>query len=271
MADAGRYHRDPFRSRRRHVPLHARCRPSPFRHAGPSVRRVCGGLVMTPLLWTLIAIQIAMGVFDTFYHHELTERLAWRPSQRYELKLHGVRNMMYAFLFLVLGWLEVDGVIAMVIITLMDFVEEDMSRKLPASERINHTLLAINYGAILVLLLPVLFAWAAQPTGIRSAYTGLLSIIAAAAAVGAGLCGLRDFAASRRLGRMSCPPATGLVEKLPDSQTVLVTGATGFIGSRLVAGLTGADHQVIALVRDPAKAELLHPPIALITSLDQLP
>src|SRR5712671_2527369 len=235
---------------------------------------------MTSLLWTLIAIQIVMGVFDTFYHHELTERLAWRPSQRYELKLHGVRNMMYAFLFLVLGWLEVDGVFAMVIIavlvaeiviTLMDFVEEDMSRKLPASERINHTLLAINYGAILVLLLPVLFAWAAQPTGIRSAYTGLLSIIAAAAAVGAGLCGLRDFAASRRLGRMSCPPATGLVEKLPGRQTVLVTGATGFIGSRLVAALTGAGHQVIALVRNPAKTELLPPPITLITGLDQLP
>ena len=38
-----------------------------------------------------------------------------------------------------------------VFITLADFIEEDMSRKLPASERVNHTLLAINYGAILVL------------------------------------------------------------------------------------------------------------------------
>jgi uncharacterized protein len=37
------------------------------------------------LLWSLIAIQIAMGAFDTFYHHEMTERLAWRPSQRHEL------------------------------------------------------------------------------------------------------------------------------------------------------------------------------------------
>ena len=140
---------------------------------------------MTSLLWTLIAIQIAMGVFDTFYHHELTERLAWRPSQRHELKLHGVRNLLYAFLFLMLGWLEVHGIFAMIIIavlvveiviTLMDFVEEDMSRKLPASERINHTLLAINYGAILVLLLPVLIDWAMQPTGVKSAYTGWLSM-----------------------------------------------------------------------------------------------
>ena len=124
---------------------------------------------MTSLLWTLIAIQIVMGVFDTFYHHELTERLAWRPSQRYELQLHALRNVLYALLFLVLGWLEVHGILAMliiavlaaeIVITLMDFVEEDMSRKLPASERINHTLLAINYGAILVLLLPVLIGWA---------------------------------------------------------------------------------------------------------------
>jgi uncharacterized protein (TIGR01777 family) len=235
---------------------------------------------MTPLLWTLIAIQIAMGVFDTFYHHELTERLAWRPSQRYELQLHALRNMLYALLFLVLGWLEVYGIFAIlviavlvaeIIITLMDFVEEDMSRKLPASERINHTLLAINYGAILVLLLPVLIGWAMQPTGIVAAYTGWLSLVAAASAIGAALCGLRDFAASKRLVRMTFAPARGLVEKLSGRHTVLVTGATGFIGSRLVTSLCGAGHQVIALVRNPAKADVLPLPITLITSLDQLP
>lgn len=47
---------------------------------------------MTPLLWTLVAIQVAMGAFDTLYHHELTERLAWRVSQRHELTLHSIRN-----------------------------------------------------------------------------------------------------------------------------------------------------------------------------------
>ena len=100
--------------------------------------------MMSSLLWSLIAIQIAMGAFDTFYHHELTERLAWRPSQRHELQLHSIRNVLYALLFLTLGWLEVHGVWAMIVIavlvvevfvTLLDFVEEDMSRKLPASER----------------------------------------------------------------------------------------------------------------------------------------
>ena len=128
--------------------------------------------------------------------------------------------------------------VAEIVITLMDFVEEDMSRKLPASERINHTLLAINYGAILVLLLPVLIAWAAQPTGItvgvcRAAQHRWRRPRRSAPAS----CGLRDFAASRRLGAHDSAPATGLVEALPGRQTVLVTGATGFIGSRLVAGL----------------------------------
>jgi uncharacterized protein (TIGR01777 family) len=230
-------------------------------------------------LWTLIAIQIAMGAFDTFYHHEMTERLAWRPSQRHELRLHGVRNMLYALLFLTLGWLEVYGywativiavLVAEVVITLMDFVEEDMSRKLPASERINHTLLALNYGAILVLLLPILIGWATQPSGIKSVFYGFWSILAAVSTVGVGLFGLRDLAASKRLARLNDAAVSGLGKELAGRQTILVTGATGFIGSRLVSSLTDAGHQVIALVRNPAKADMLRPPITLITSLDQL-
>ncbi len=84
-----------------------------------------------------------MGAFDTFYHHELTERLAWRPSQRRELFLHGVRNLFYAVLFALFGFTEMHGmwawlVIAVLfveaVITLMDFVEEDFEPR-PARDR----------------------------------------------------------------------------------------------------------------------------------------
>src|SRR5262245_29152053 len=101
----------------------------------------------SPLLWTLIVVQLALGLFDIIYHHEMMERLAWRVSQRRELKLHAARNLAYAVLFLALGLFELRGVWAMlvmsilaaeVIITLTDFVEEDLSRKLPASERVTH-------------------------------------------------------------------------------------------------------------------------------------
>lgn len=178
---------------------------------------------MTPLLWTLVAIQVAMGAFDTLYHHELTERLAWRASQRHELQLHSIRNFFYALLFLVLGWLEVHGVFALVIIavlaaelviTLMDFVEEDLSRKLPASERINHTLLALNYGAILVLLLPVLIGWALEPAAIMPVDHGWLGIACAVSAAAVAIFGLRDLAASKRLARMTSAPAKDLVSTL---------------------------------------------------------
>src|SRR5258705_10916443 len=162
---------------------------------------------MTTMFWTLVAIQIAMAAFDTIYHHELTERLAWRPSQRHELKLHAARSLIYAVMFCVLGFAELHGVLAMVLmaalvievfITLADFIEEDMSRKLPASERVNHTLLAINYGAILVLAAPVLIGWAGEPAAIKLVSHGHWSALMAFATFGAVIFGLRDLLASRR-------------------------------------------------------------------------
>ena len=44
--------------------------------------------------------------------------------------------------------------------------------------------------------------------------------------------------------------------------TVLVTGATGFVGSHLIAALLAAEHQVVALVRTPTDGELVHSRLA---------
>jgi uncharacterized protein len=236
--------------------------------------------MISELLWTLIAIQMVMGLTDTVYHHELTERLPWRTSQEHELRLHGLRNLLYALVFAMLGWSEVHGWFAVaaiavlaaeVIITLLDFVEEDLTRKLPASERVLHTLLALNYGAILVLLLTVLIGWASEPTAIKPAFHGVWTILCSIAAAGTIVSGLRDYAAARRSLRLVPRPAEQLASALAERRSVLITGATGFIGPRLVEALTAAGHDVTVLTRDATKATALRPPFRVVTSLDQVP
>jgi uncharacterized protein (TIGR01777 family) len=234
---------------------------------------------MTGLIWTLLFLQVAMGAFDTVYHHELTERLAWRPSQAKELRLHGVRNLVYALIFVVLGWSRPHGAAAIALIALMlgelvvtlwDFVEEDRTRKLPASERVVHTLLTLNYGVVLALLVPLLLQWATLPTAIIPTFHGLWSGLCAAAAVAVAASGLRDLAAAGRARRIVLSDAASLAEALQGRRAVLVTGGTGFIGQRLVAALVAAGHEVTVLTRARASAADLPAPIRIITALDQI-
>jgi len=233
---------------------------------------------MTDLLWILLTLQIAMGAFDTLFHHELTERLAWKPSQKEELRLHGVRNLIYAGLFLLIGWAEPRGWLATgvlillaieVVITLTDFVEEDRTRRLPASERVTHTLLALNYGAILALLTPSLLAWSAGSAGLVAVSHGWWTLLASVAAAGVAVFGVRDLLASARSERLVQPDPALMGRELSDRRRVLVTGATGFIGRRLIAALVGAGHEVTALVRSPKTADL-PTPIRIVTDLNQL-
>lgn len=199
--------------------------------------------------------------------------------QARELRLHGVRNLAYAALFLALGWSRPQGALALALIglmlgelvlTLWDFVEEDRTRELPASERVAHTLLTLNYGVVLALALPVLARWATAPTALTAADYGAWSWLCALAAAAVVVFGLRDLAAARRTRRIVASDPVPLVAALAPGQSILVTGATGLIGRRLVAALVGAGHEVTALTRDRATAAGLPAPIRIVTALDQI-
>jgi hypothetical protein len=234
---------------------------------------------MTDLIWGFIFCQMAMGGFDSLYHHELTQRLAWRPSQACELRLHGVRNLAYTLIFGALGWSEPHGAWAVALmalivgemaITLWDFVEEDRTRRLPETERVLHGVLTANYGALLTLLAPVLIDWAMLPTALAPAFYGVWSVFCAIAAVGVIFSGLRDLAAARRTPRIVPAPAAPLAAALMRRHAVLVTGGTGFVGGRLVEALIAAGHDVTVLTRDRNHAAHLPAPLRIVTSLDQI-
>lgn len=230
-------------------------------------------------LLLLVFVQGCMGAFDVLYHHELTERLPRRPNAAKELKLHGVRNFFYVIVFLSLGFMEWHGILvwvfaailfAEVLITLWDFVEEDMTRKLPASERITHTVLAVNYGIILGFLWPFLTQWGEQPTGFAFVQYGWLSALMALCSLGVFIWGLRDYfaglASQRRNNRMSLswPEAE-------NKQRILITGGTGFIGIPLSQALIEQGHTITLLTRHPAEpAKKLKGRYRLINSLDSL-
>ncbi len=230
---------------------------------------------MTPVL-ILILVQAVLGGADNLLHHELQAALPSRPSARAELALHAAREAIYAVLFAGLAWLEWRGLwagalaallAAEIVITLKDFLVEDATRRLPPAERVLHAILAIGYGAILALLAPTLIRWAALPTGFALAGHGLISWIMTLAALGVGAWSVRNWIAVASLAHDGAPISTAAAEG-----TVLVTGATGFIGRRLAAALLAQQRRVIVLTRDRLAARAQFGPAPLIVeSLDELP
>lgn len=156
---------------------------------------------------TLLAVQGALGAFDTLYYHEYRLRLPSRPHARHELRLHAYRDFAYALLFGSIGWMTWNGLLAGLFlllllaeiwITLSDFLEEDRTRKQPPGERVMHALMGIIYGTFLAYLLPEVFRWLRLPTGFRRADYGLLSGLLTVMACGVFLSGVRDLLSARR-------------------------------------------------------------------------
>ena len=236
-------------------------------------------IMLSPLLWTLVAAQLAMGGFDIIFHHEMTERLAWKESAAHELRLHAWRNLFYAVLFLTFAWVQPKGWLAIalililaveIVITLWDFVEEDMTRKLPPTERVLHTLLAINYGAILALIAPAIISWTSHPTALVWTSYGLGSVILTFAAVGVAVFAVRDFYTSKRARHLHPREPIDLTGILNQPGRVLVTGGTGFVGTELVRALIAHGNDVTVLVRSLKSAAHLATPVRLVESLHHI-
>lgn len=67
---------------------------------------------------------------------------------------------------------------------------------------------------------------------------------------------MHNIASSARFASHPYEAPSELVSALPERSTVLITGGTGFVGSRLVEALLDAGHQVIVLSRKPGRAAL---------------
>ena len=213
-------------------------------------------------LWMLFA-QALLGAFDTIWHHELTVALPRCATARMELALHSARALLYGLVFAGLAWFEFAGgwaavlvatVLVEVLITLADFVIEDRTRLLPASERVTHTVLAINGGAAFALLATVLPDWWSQPTALVFVDRGVLSWLLTGAAIGVTLSGVRDGLAAWQVARIAALPALDLGAA---PRRVLVTGGTGFIGAALVRALLAARHDVTVISRRPLAAAMM--------------
>jgi len=228
----------------------------------------------------LMAIQGCLGAFDTVYHHELTEALPGRASARRELSIHALRALIYCGLFIGLAGWAFNGAWALallavfvveVVLTLWDFVIEDRTRLLPATERVTHTVLAMNGGAFIALLALDTPEALSLPTALVWQPHGALSVFLALCGVGVGLSGLRDAFAARALGKPAVrdapSPSFGTTPR-----NFLVTGATGFIGQRLVGALLRDGHRVTVLTRQARQAAwLFDGRVDCVSGMDQLP
>jgi len=217
---------------------------------------------MIDLFLNLLIVQGLLGAFDTLYHHEFKVALAHRITARTELAIHSLRAVLYGVVFAGLAFFEWHGywvwilsiiILIEVCLTLWDFVVEDQTRLLPASERITHTLLAINGGAAFVLLAISLPEWYAKPAELYFVDYGWRSWFLLLAGIGVFLSGLRDGFAAWQVQRLDLQLNLDLGGT---HKRLLISGGTGFIGSALCTELLHAGHNITLLTRQPIAASI---------------
>ena len=232
-------------------------------------------------VFAILSVQALIGAFDNLWHHELEAKLPQHISARYELVLHAAREGIYAVLFLGLAWVRWEGVWAWVlagllaveiVITLADFIEEDMTRRLPNLERVLHTILAVSYGGFVAALTPEMLTWAAAPTGLPFVSHGWVSLLFTLYAAGVFAWSVRNWIAVVRLYRAARTALPDVTVAPPRGPAVLVMGGTGLIGTALVHSLLADGKRVIVLTRDARRAAATFGPrVAVVDRLEALP
>lgn len=159
---------------------------------------------MIPILSLLIA-QGILGALDVIINHEWREGLPHRSTAIVEEAIHGMREILYAVVFAGLAWFEWHGTFALlfggillveVLLTAWDFVEEDRTRSLSATERVMHLTLSMGGGAYCALLIPILLRWQSESTSLIAVNYGTTSWVLSVMAIGVLGWGLRDLAAA---------------------------------------------------------------------------
>lgn len=157
---------------------------------------------------TILVIHGFLGAIDTVWNHEWKARLPTTPEAIEEQRIHAVRGSLLTFFFGGLAFFEWHGawawllsgiILAEIILTLVDFVVEDRTRRLPPEERVLHGILGITGGAFVTLLVPHLLVWAAQDSALIVVTYGWHSWVLAAMSIGLLVFTIRDALSVGRL------------------------------------------------------------------------
>lgn len=154
------------------------------------------------IIFGLLIFQGILGGFDVMWNHEWKEKLPSRITAALEQKIHGVREIFYAVVFIGLAWYSWQGVWAWIffsiivieiLLTAWDFVIEDMTRVLSPTERITHLILSMTGGAYVAFLIPLLYEWSQLPSAMQFHHYGLRSWILGVLGAGVFAWGVRDL------------------------------------------------------------------------------